>query len=121
MNHSYTVNGELIENYRLICAAEPDNIENWLILGRCLVDAQQYEEAEKALTKIFEEGRFFSFKNGLPRLRFKTIWHFFKNRVYFARAYADLAAVSLYHGNLAEAERKLDDSDSDMTSDSAGK
>lgn len=107
MNHSYTVNGELIENYRLICAAEPDNIENWLILGRCLVDAQQYEEAEKALTKIFEEGRFFSFKNGLPRLRFKTIWYFFKNRVYFARAYADLAAVSLYHGNLAEAERQL--------------
>lgn len=107
MNESYKTRQEIINNYRIICKAEPGNIENWLTLGRYLVEAELYEEAEQALTKIFEEGRFFSFKNGIPKLRFKTLLRFFKNRLHFARAYSDLAAVSLFHGNLAEAERQL--------------
>lgn len=105
MNQSYT--HEIIDNYRIICQAEPKNIENWLVLGRYLVDIQAYEEAEEALTKIFEEGRFFSFRNGLPLLRLKTLFKWRKNKHYFAKAYTDLAAVSIHHGNLAEAERLL--------------
>lgn len=104
---SRRINQEIIKNYRIICNAEPDNIENWLTLGRCLVEDEQYDEAEKALTKIFEEGRFFSFKNGRPRLRFKTLFGFFKNKLLFARAYSDMAMISLYQGNMAEAERRL--------------
>lgn len=107
MNPSRRLNGEIIKNYRVICNAEPDNIENWLILGRCLVEAERYEEAEEALTKIFEDGRFFSFKNGRPRLRFKTLFRFSKNKLLFARAYSDMAMIALYRGNMAEAERQL--------------
>ncbi len=101
------INQEIIKNYRIICERESQNIENWLILGRCLVDMQQYEEAEKALTKIFEEGRFFCFKNGVPRLRISSLFHWRRNRSLFARAYADLSMISLHQGNLAEAERLL--------------
>lgn len=107
MNPAHRLNREIIKNYRVICNAEPDNIENWLILGRCLVETEQYEEAELALTKIFEEGRFFSFKKGRPQLRFKTLFRFFKNKLLFARAYSDMAMIALYQGNMAEAERRL--------------
>ena len=107
MNQSYILTREVIENYRLICRQEPRNIENWLILGRCLVDIQQYDEAEEALTKIFEEGRFFSFKEGTPRLRLAALLHWRRNRLFFAQAYADMAMISLNQGNLAESERLL--------------
>lgn len=107
MNQSYILTQEVIENYRLICQQEPQNIENWLILGRCLTDIQRYDEAQEALTKIFEEGRFFSFKNGIPRLRLTSLLHWRQNRLLFAKAYADLAMVSLNQGNLAESERLL--------------
>ncbi len=107
MNQSYILTQEVIENYRLICRREARNIENWLILGRCLVDVQRYDEAQEALTKIFEEGRFFAFKNGVPRLRFSSLFHWRRNRLLFAKAYADLAMVSLNQANLAEAERLL--------------
>ena len=107
MNQSYILTREVIENYRLICRQEPRNIENWLILGRCLVDIQQYDEAEEALTKIFEEGRFFSFKEGTPRLRLTALLHWRRNRLFFAQAYADMAMISLNQGNLAESERLL--------------
>ena len=107
MNQSYILTQEIIENYRLICQKESRNIENWLILGRCLVDVQRYDEAQEALTKIFEEGRFFSFKNSVPRLRLSSLVHWRKNRLLFAKAYADLAMISLNQGNLAEAERLL--------------
>jgi len=107
MNQSYILTQEIIENYRIICQQESQNIENWLILGRCLVDVQRYDEAQKALTKIFEEGRFFSFKKGRPRLRLASLLHWRKNRLFFAKAYTDLAMISLNQGNLAEAERLL--------------
>ncbi len=107
MNQSYILTLEIIENYRLICRQESGNIENWLILGRCLVDVQQYEEAENALMKIFEEGRFFSFKNGTPRLRPAALLHWRRNRLFFAKAYTDMAMISLNQGNLAESERLL--------------
>ncbi|MBO4519574.1 MAG: tetratricopeptide repeat protein [Alphaproteobacteria bacterium] len=107
MNQSYILTQEIIENYRIICQKESQDIENWLILGRCLVDVQRYDEAQEALTKIFEEGRFFSFKNGVPRLRLSSLMHWRKNRLLFAKAYADLAMISLNQGNLAEAERQL--------------
>lgn len=107
MNQSYTLTREIIKNYRLICSRESQNIENWLILGRCLVDVQNYDEAQEALTKIFEEGRFFSFRNGVPRLRLSALFHWRRNRMFFAKAYADLAMISLNQGNLAEAERLL--------------
>lgn len=107
MNQSYILTQEIIENYRIICRKESGNIENWLILGRCLVDVQRYDEAQEALTKIFEEGRFFSFKNGIPRLRLSSLFRWRKNRMFFAKAYADLAMVSLNEGNLAESERLL--------------
>ncbi len=107
MNQSYILTREIIENYRLICRREPRDIENWLVLGRCLVDVQQYEEAEKALMKIFEEGRFFTFKNGAPRLRPAALLHWRRNRLFFAKAYADMAMISLNQGNLAESERLL--------------
>lgn len=107
MNQSYILTLEIIENYRQICNREPGEIENWLILGRCLVDVQQYEEAEKALTKIFEEGRFFSFKNGIPRLRLFALFRWQRNRLLFAKAYTDMAMISLNQGNLAESERLL--------------
>ena len=107
MNQSYILAQEIIENYRLICRREPHNIENWLILGRCLVDVQRYDEAQDALTKIFEEGRFFSFRNGVPHLRLFSLWHWRRNRMFFAKAYSDLAMVSLNQGNLAESERQL--------------
>ena len=80
MNQSYILTQEIIENYRLICRREARNIENWLVLGRCLVDVQRYDEAQEALTKIFEEGRFFSFKNGVPRLRLSSLFHWRRNR-----------------------------------------
>ena len=107
MNQSYILKREIIENYRVVCEQEPENIENWLILGRCLVDVQNYDEAQEALTKIFEEGRFFSFRNGIPRLRLSSFWHWRKNRLLFAKAYADLSMISLNQGNLAESERLL--------------
>lgn len=107
MNQSYKLTQEVIENYRVICRAEPNNIENWLTLGRCLVETEQYGEAELALTKIFEEGRFFSFKNGIPRLRLRSLFSWFRLRRFFARAYSDLAMISLHQGNLAESERLL--------------
>lgn len=107
MNQSYILTQEIIENYRIICRQESENIENWLILGRCLVDVQHYDEAQEALTKIFEEGRFFSFRNGIPRLRLSSLFHWRKNRMFFAKAYTDLAMVSLNQGNLAESERLL--------------
>lgn len=107
MNQSYILTQEIIENYRIICQWESCNIENWLILGRCLVDVQRYDEAQEALMKIFEEGRFFSFKNGVPRLRLSSLWHWRRNRMFFAQAYSDLAMVSLNQGNLAESERQL--------------
>lgn len=107
MNQSYILTQEIIENYRIICQKESRNIENWLILGRCLVDVQRYDEAQQALTKIFEEGRFFSFKDGVPRLRLSSLVHWRKNRLLFAKAYADLSMISLNQGNLAEAERLL--------------
>lgn len=107
MNQSYILTREVIENYRIICAQDPKNIENWLILGRCLVDIQHYDEALDALTKIFEEGRFFSFKNGVPRLRLFSLIRWRRNRLLFAKAYADLAMISLHQGNLAESERLL--------------
>lgn len=107
MNQSYKLTQEIIENYRVICRAEPKNIENWLTLGRCLVETEQYSEAEQALTKIFEEGRFFSFKNGVPRLRLRSLFSWFRLRRFFARAYSDLAMISLHQGNLAESERLL--------------
>lgn len=107
MNQSYILTQEIIENYRVICRSESRNIENWLILGRCLVDVQCYDEAQEALIKIFEEGRFFSFKNGVPRLRLSSLWHWRQNRMLFAKAYSDLAMISLNQGNLAESERQL--------------
>ncbi|MBR1945297.1 MAG: tetratricopeptide repeat protein [Alphaproteobacteria bacterium] len=107
MNQSYILTQEIIENYRVICRSESRNIENWLILGRCLVDVQRYDEAQEALIKIFEEGRFFSFKNGVPRLRLSSLWHWRQNRMLFAKAYSDLAMISLNQGNLAESERQL--------------
>ena len=107
MNQSYILTREIIENYRLICRQDPRDIENWLMLGRCLVDVQLYEEAEKALMKIFEEGRFFAFKNGVPRLRLSALLHWRRNRLFFAKAYADMAMISLNQGNLAESERLL--------------
>ena len=107
MNQSYILTQEIIENYRVICRSESRNIENWLILGRCLVDVQCYDEAQEALIKIFEEGRFFSFKNGVPRLRLSSLWHWRQNRMLFAKAYSDLAMISLNQGNLAESERLL--------------
>lgn len=107
MNQSYKATQEIIENYRVICRAEPKNIENWLTLGRCLVETGQYDEAERALTKIFEEGRFFSFKKGVPRLRLRSLFGWFRLRRFFARAYSDLAMISLHQGNLAESERLL--------------
>lgn len=85
MNQSYILTREIIENYRLICRREPRDIENWLVLGRCLVDVQQYEEAEKALMKIFEEGRFFTFKNGAPRLRPAALLHWRRNRLFLQK------------------------------------
>ena len=107
MNQSYILTQEIIENYRLICRKEPRNIENWLMLGRCLVDTQQFDQAEEALTKIFEAGRFFSFKNGVPRLRPAALLHWRRNRLLFAKAYADMAMISLNQANLAESERLL--------------
>lgn len=107
MNQSYILTQEIIENYRLICQNDPEEIENWLILGRCLIDLQRYDEAEKALMKIFEEGRFFSFKNGVPRLRLTSLLHWRHNRLAFAKAYTDMAMISLNQGNLAESERLL--------------
>ena len=107
MNQSYILTQEIIENYRLICRRESRNIENWLILGRCLTDIQHYDEAQEALTKIFEEGRFFSFKKGVPRLRLASLLHWRRNRLLFAKAYTDLAMISLNQANLAESERLL--------------
>ena len=107
MNQSYILTREVIENYRLICQKEPHDIENWLILGRCLVDVQCYDEASDALMKIFEEGRFFTFRNGVPRLRLLSLFHWRKNRMAYAKAYSDLAMISLNQGNLAESERQL--------------
>lgn len=107
MNQSYKLTQEIIKNYRIICQQENADIENWLVLGRCLVDVQLYDEAQEALTRIFEEGRFFSFKNGVPRLRLSSLRHWRKNRMLFAKAYSDLSMISLNQGNLAEAERQL--------------
>ena len=107
MNQSYILTQEVIKNYREICQAEPRDIENWLILGRCLVDVQQYDEAETALMKIFEEGRFFCFKKGVPRLRLTALLHWKRNRLFFAQAYSDMSMISLNQGNLAESERLL--------------
>ena len=107
MNQSYKMTLEIIENYRLICGRDAHNIENWLVLGRCLVDVQRYDEAQEALTKIFEEGRFFSFRNGVPRLRLSSLFHWRRNRLFFAKAYSDLAMISLHQANLAESERQL--------------
>ena len=107
MNQAREKTKQLIENCRLICQNEPDKIENWLDLGRALLDDARYAEAEQALTKIFEEGRFFSFKNGIPRVRLKTLLHWKKNKLAYAKAYADLAFVSVHQANLAEAERLL--------------
>ena len=107
MNQAHEKTKQLIENCRLICQNEPDKIENWLDLGRALLDDARYAEAEQALTKIFEEGRFFSFKNGIPRVRLKTLLHWKQNKFAYAKAYADLAFVSVHQANLAEAERLL--------------
>ena len=107
MNQTREKTKQLIENCRLICRNEPDKIENWLDLGRALLEDAQYDEAEQALTKIFDEGRFFSFKNGIPRVRLKTLFHWKKNKLAYAKAYADLAFVSVHQANLAEAERLL--------------
>ncbi len=107
MTLSHPLNRQTVEDLRARCADEPDDIENWLTLGRRLVDLERYEEAEEALGKIFEEGRFFSFKKGRPRLRFKSLFGFFKNKLLFARAYSDMAMISLHQGNMAEAERRL--------------
>ena len=107
MNQTREKTKQLIENCRLICRNEPDKIENWLDLGRALLEDAQYDEAEQTLTKIFDEGRFFSFKNGIPRVRLKTLFHWKKNKLAYAKAYADLAFVSVHQANLAEAERLL--------------
>lgn len=99
--------GQIIENYRDICARERKNPENWLILGRALVDAERYGEARTALEKVFEIGRFFSFKHGLPRIRFQKLFRYRKNRRLYARAYTDLAACEMHDGNFASAQRQL--------------
>lgn len=110
MNQSYIFHRDLnriIENYYKICARESKKPENWLTLGRALVDAGRFEEARKALEIIFESGRFFVFKKGLPRLRLHKLFNYRKNRRLFAQAYTDLAAVEINDGNLAVAQRQL--------------
>lgn len=66
MNQTREKTKQLIENCRLICRNEPDKIENWLDLGRALLEDARYDEAEQALTKIFDEGRFFPLKTAFP-------------------------------------------------------
>ena len=98
---------QIVKNYYDICARENKNPENWLILGRALVDAERFDEARDALENVFESGRFFVFKKGLPRIRIQKLFSYKKNRRLFARAYTETAAVEMHYGNLASAERQL--------------
>lgn len=107
MNQSLKMTAQLIENLRKIRDSEPDDIENRLDLGRALLTVGRYADAEKELRCVFDEGRFFSFRNSVPRIRFKTLFRWRENQIVYARAYADLALVSLNQANLAEAERLL--------------
>lgn len=107
MNQSFKLTEELIANLRRIRDADPDDLSNRLDLGRTLLTTGRFAEAAEELQCVFEEGRFFSFKKGFPRIRFKTLFHWRKNKHLYARAYADLAIVSMNQGNLAEAERLL--------------
>lgn len=110
MHHSYIFHkeiDELIDNYVKICSQEPEQAENWQLLGRALVDAERFEQAEKALETFFDKGRFLRFKKGVPRLRLTTFIHYRQNRILFAKVYSDLGAISLNNGDLASAQRML--------------
>lgn len=107
MNQSYISAKESIEKKRAACERSPDDVAAWLDLGRALVDANDFDSAGRALEKIFEAGRLFSFKNGVPRVRLSALRHYRRNRFLYAKAYADLAMISVRQANLAEAERLL--------------
>lgn len=107
MNQSYISAKENIENKRAACEQSPGDVAAWLDLGRALVDANELDAAGRALEKIFEAGRLFSFKNGVPRVRLSALRHYRRNRFLYAKAYADLAMISVGQANLAEAERLL--------------
>ena len=107
MNQSYISAKENIEKRRAACERFPDDVAAWLDLGRALIDANDFAAAENALEKIFEAGKLFSFKNGVPRVRLSALRHYRRNRFLYAKAYADMAMVSVHQANLAEAERLL--------------
>ena len=96
-----------IDNCAVLCSKEPDVPEHWQMLGRALTDAERFDEAGDALERFFETGRFFRLKKGVPRLRLRSLWRYRRNRVLFAKAYADLGAVALNDGDLAGAQRLL--------------
>lgn len=83
------------------------DIENSLKQGSIFLKNGNFDEAERCLCKIFENGYFFTIKKGIPRVKISTLFHWKKKKILYARAYSDLAMISIHQGNLAEAERML--------------
>lgn len=84
-----------------------ENIEEVLERGSNFLKKGDYDEAERLLCKIFEEGYFFSFKKGIPKIKITNLFHWKKKKILYAKAYLDLAMISIHQGSLAEAERML--------------